>query len=52
MNDTNFDVVQSPLRRNTMTAPKSNSKEFNKAMVPQETYDALKARFIENETAT
>ena len=50
--ENHFDVVQSPLqRRSTMTAP-SVQKERQKAVVPQEQYDALKARFIENETAT
>lgn len=53
LNDANFDVVQSPMmRRNTMATPGGAPKEKQKAMVPQEQYDALKARFIENETAT
>ena len=52
MNEVNFDVVQSPAaRRHTMTMSKKNS-EPQVPMVPQEQYDALKARFIENETAT
>ena len=54
MNENYFDVVHSStsptLRRNTTTdKPKSGPQA---AMVPQEQYDALKARFIENETAT
>ena len=51
MNDVNFDVVQSPMtRRHTMTS--AAKKEPQVPMVPQEQYDALKAKFIENETAT
>ena len=56
MNDVNFVVVQSPGRRNNTQyiAPSKDaaSKLNTTGMVPQEQYDALKARFIENETTT
>ena len=50
--ENHFDVVQSPLRRRTTISASSAQKDRSKAVVPQEQYDALKARFIENETAT
>ena len=40
------------MRRAGTLAGKSEGKSGKGAMVPQETYDALKARFFENETAT
>ena len=53
LNENNFDVVQSPTpkRSGTITS-KPEGKSSKQAMVPQEQYDALKARFIENETTT
>ena len=58
LSESTFDALtQSPMQRsNTMTggsAKKTKSpKQTQQAVVPQEQYDALKARFIENETAT
>ena len=60
VSETNFDVVPSPNRRTNNTQYVSSSSSNSKnggllaagAFVPQEQYDALKARFIENETAT
>ena len=55
VDDNNFDVVPSPQRRtnNTVYSSGSASNPRNAGpVVPQEQYDALKARFIENETAT
>ena len=55
LNENNFDVVQSPQVRRGGTLDSSSKDKPSKnqvAMVPQEQYDALKARFIENETAT
>ena len=58
--DNNFDVATSPRRRtnNTQYVSGHSSSQnpaqmsMGGAVVPQEQYDALKARFIENETAT
>ena len=40
------------MRRHTITTQKSEGKSSKGAMVPQEQYDALKARFMENEMAS
>ena len=57
LNENNFDVVHSPGTKRGASmyvgASGSNSKDKSMVgMVPQEQYDALKARFIESETAT
>ena len=57
VDDTNFDIVPEPRRRTNNTQYVSGhahagGARLNENMVPQEQYDALKARFIENETAT
>ena len=46
-----FDVVPSPQRRATVTSSRDVKPAKSAPMVPQEQYDALKQRFIENETA-
>ena len=46
LNENNFDVVTSPMRREGSIVDGKGGK----GMVPQEQYDALKARFIESET--
>lgn len=52
LNETSFDVVQSPMRRTITSLSDAKATKTTKpaAMVPQEQYDALKARFIESET--
>eukprot|EP00353_Schmidingerella_taraikaensis_P004059 CAMPEP_0185579262 /NCGR_PEP_ID=MMETSP0434-20130131/14103_1 /TAXON_ID=626734 ORGANISM="Favella taraikaensis, Strain Fe Narragansett Bay" /NCGR_SAMPLE_ID=MMETSP0434 /ASSEMBLY_ACC=CAM_ASM_000379 /LENGTH=179 /DNA_ID=CAMNT_0028197249 /DNA_START=229 /DNA_END=768 /DNA_ORIENTATION=+ len=53
LNENNFDVVQSPMRRAGGTfhaGSDSKAGSSGKGKVPQEQYDALKARFIESET--
>ena len=54
LNDANFDVVPSPSRRHNTVyiSADPNSNQKASGMVPQAQYDALKARFIENETTT
>ena len=61
LNENNFDIVQSPGTKRGASmyvgASGTGSKDKMSAqsmagMVPQEQYDALKARFIESETAT
>ena len=50
LNENNFDVVQSPMRREGSIVDGKGASKGGKGMVPQEQYDALKARFIESET--
>lgn len=55
MNENNFDVVESPMRRGGSVYVSSKDKTPIQAaveMVPLEQYNALKQKFIENESTT